>query len=39
VADFDLTRWDPCKVLRDGDIVRLDGDTGEITILETQTES
>jgi hypothetical protein len=34
VADFDLEQWDPCKDLRDGDYVRLNGDTGEITILQ-----
>lgn len=33
VADFDLDKWDPCKDLKDGDIVRLNGDTGDITIL------
>lgn len=38
VADFDLAQWDPCKALRDGDLVRLNGDTGEITILQTQAE-
>ena len=34
VADFDLEQWDPCKDLRDGDYVRLNGATGEITILQ-----